>query len=84
MFTTVCDFNSKLFRIEITESINIAQNLITNFYLIPCFRISVPSSILNIMQSFIKILTTTAIAYTSKRTRTIPTRRRTCTRTVCT
>ena len=32
MFTTVCDFNSKLFRIEITESINIAQNLITNLY----------------------------------------------------
>ncbi len=30
MVTTVCDFNSKLFRIEITESINIAQNLITN------------------------------------------------------
>ena len=29
MFTTVCDFNSKLFRIEITESINIAQNLDT-------------------------------------------------------
>ena len=52
MFTTVCDFNSKLFRIEITESINIAQNLITNFYLVPCFMISVPSSILNIMQSF--------------------------------
>ena len=39
MFTTVCDFNSKLFRIEITESINIAQNLITNFNLVPCFRI---------------------------------------------
>ena len=52
MFTTVCDFNSKLFRIEITECINIAHNLITNFYLVTCFMISVPSSILNIMQSF--------------------------------
>lgn len=39
MFTIVCDFNSKLFRIEITESINIAQNLITNFYLVSFHKI---------------------------------------------
>lgn len=42
MFTTVCDFNSKLFRIEITESINIAQNLITNFYLVAFQKIVLP------------------------------------------
>lgn len=42
MFTTVCDFNSKLFRIEITESINIAQNLITNFYLVSFQKIVLP------------------------------------------
>ena len=42
MFTTVCDFNSKLFRIEIIESINIAQNLITNFYLVPFQKIVLP------------------------------------------
>ena len=29
-----------------------AERITDNFNLVPCFRISVPSSILNIMQSF--------------------------------